>query len=82
MKQVRGWIKSKKSLPEVEMLKLWKALYFCTIIIVIVFSDVILGMWMSDKPFVQHELAENLAQLIHLLEPKVAISYLKSKEFY
>lgn len=37
---------------EVDLLKLWKGLFFC--------------MWMSDKPLVQELLAEELSRLVHL----------------
>ena len=37
---------------ELELLKLWKGLFFC--------------MWMSDKPLVQEQLAEDLSQLVHV----------------
>lgn len=40
----------KEMLSELEMLKLWKGLYYC--------------MWLSDKAPVQNELAESLADLI------------------
>lgn len=36
-----------------ELLKLWKGLFFC--------------MWMSDKPLVQEQLAEDISQLVHKL---------------
>lgn len=34
-------------------------------------------MWMSDKPFVQQEIAENLAKLIHLTKPTDALLFLR-----
>jgi ribosomal RNA-processing protein 1 len=48
-----GWIagheQSTERFSELELLKLWKGLFYC--------------MWMADKPVVQHELAEELAKL-------------------
>jgi len=49
---IETWFSSRSApLSEVQLMKLWKGLYYC--------------MWMSDKPFVQLELAERLARLVH-----------------
>ncbi|EOB01680.1 Ribosomal RNA processing protein 1-like protein B, partial [Anas platyrhynchos] len=37
-----------------ELLKIWKGLFYC--------------MWMQDKPLLQEELANNIAQLIHVIQ--------------
>ncbi|NXW60654.1 RRP1B protein, partial [Eurystomus gularis] len=37
-----------------EMLKIWKGLFYC--------------MWMQDKPLLQEELANNISQLIHVIQ--------------
>ncbi|NXL02977.1 RRP1B protein, partial [Mesembrinibis cayennensis] len=37
-----------------ELLKIWKGLFYC--------------MWMQDKPLLQEELAENISQLIHVIQ--------------
>ncbi|KAJ7333102.1 Ribosomal RNA processing protein 1 B [Desmophyllum pertusum] len=52
--KLRAWIRSRpKDSPgfsEVDLLKIWKGLFYC--------------MWMSDKPLIQEELALNISQLI------------------
>ncbi|XP_037086051.1 ribosomal RNA processing protein 1 homolog A-like isoform X2 [Pollicipes pollicipes] len=59
LKKLKKWINLKSdpgsedsAFSELELLKLWKGLFYC--------------MWMSDKPLVQEELAEELSQLVHL----------------
>lgn len=47
---------------EKDYLKFWKALYFC--------------FWMSDKPLIQQELAEQLTGIISQLKDTVALSYI------
>ncbi|NXP10982.1 RRP1B protein, partial [Thinocorus orbignyianus] len=37
-----------------ELLKVWKGLFYC--------------MWMQDKPLLQEELADNISQLIHVIQ--------------
>lgn len=48
------YLRNLKDLDEMEMLKLWKALYFC--------------MWLADKKDVQEELADSLAGFISLFK--------------
>jgi len=46
-------------------MRLWKGLYYC--------------MWMSDKPLVQEELAEELGSLIHCFpDIKVGIQFFRN----
>lgn len=48
-----------------DFLRLWKGLYYC--------------MWMSDKPLVQEELAEDLGSLIHCFpDVKVGIQFFRN----
>jgi ribosomal RNA-processing protein 1 len=54
-------------MEELEMLKLWKALYYC--------------MWLSDKQEIQTELASSLSQLVELFPTKF-LSLLFIKMFY
>eukprot|EP00118_Oscarella_pearsei_P022038 m.251139 g.251139 ORF g.251139 m.251139 type:complete len:140 (+) comp40333_c0_seq8:459-878(+) len=50
---------------DVDMLKVWKCLFFC--------------MWMSDKPPVQEELAATISKLIHsLLSKEQAFKFIKA----
>ncbi|KAL9965525.1 hypothetical protein ACROYT_G029334 [Oculina patagonica] len=51
--KLRAWIRSRPKdgpgFSEVDLLKIWKGLFYC--------------MWMSDKPLIQEELALNISQL-------------------
>jgi ribosomal RNA-processing protein 1 len=64
---VQNYVKNTKSMEELEMLKLWKALYYC--------------MWLSDKQEIQAELASSLSQLVDLFPTKF-LSLLFLKMFY
>ncbi|XP_068686639.1 ribosomal RNA processing protein 1 homolog B-like [Montipora foliosa] len=54
VKKLRAWIRSRpkdgQGFSDVDLLKIWKGLFYC--------------MWMSDKPLIQEELALNISQLI------------------
>jgi len=68
LKVVASWFSSRsKKLSELELMKIWKGLYYC--------------MWLSDKPFVQLDLAKRLAELIHAF-PKPHEALLFIKTFY
>lgn len=41
----------------------------------------LLGMWMSDKPLIQHELARKLAALLHVL-PSEEQRFLYMRAFF
>lgn len=56
LRKLTRWIRAKSGRQGMEfteeaLMKLWKGLFFC--------------MWMSDKPFVQQELANSIAGLVH-----------------
>uniref|UniRef100_A0A6M2CSP1 Putative nucleolar protein n=1 Tax=Rhipicephalus microplus TaxID=6941 RepID=A0A6M2CSP1_RHIMP len=56
LRKLTKWIRAKSGRQGMEftedsLMKLWKGLFFC--------------MWMSDKPFVQQELANSIAGLVH-----------------
>eukprot|EP00878_Enallax_costatus_P028763 GHUV01031104.1.p1 GENE.GHUV01031104.1~~GHUV01031104.1.p1 ORF type:complete len:160 (+),score=47.66 GHUV01031104.1:253-732(+) len=51
----------KERLPELDIMKLWKGLFFC--------------FWHSDKVPVQTELAERLAALVPQMHPRMAQLY-------
>lgn len=54
---------SEDALPQAEMNKLWKGIFYC--------------FWMSDKPLVQQALASELAELLLLIEKSdVALGFL------
>ncbi|NXY44418.1 RRP1B protein, partial [Ceuthmochares aereus] len=59
LKKLRGYIGVRTQRPaggfsQEELLKIWKGLFYC--------------MWMQDKPLLQEELADNIAQLIHVFQ--------------
>ncbi|KAL5274904.1 RRP1B family protein [Megaselia abdita] len=66
LKKLRKWLtlrsNSSYQFEEHDFLRIWKGLYYC--------------MWMSDKPLVQEELAENLGKLIECFSStKVGIDF-------
>ncbi|KAJ3094402.1 Ribosomal RNA processing protein 1 B, partial [Phlyctochytrium planicorne] len=63
VKQLREWLKSKENIDDIEMLKLWKGLFYC--------------FWMSDKRPIQEHLAQNLAQTMLELNDELCFRYLK-----
>ncbi|NWR77466.1 RRP1B protein, partial [Centropus unirufus] len=59
LRKLRGYIGVRTQRPaggfsQDELLKIWKGLFYC--------------MWMQDKPLLQEELADNIAQLIHVFQ--------------
>ena len=53
VKALARYLKSGPVIDEVELAKIWKALFYC--------------MWHADKPAVQNELAEKLGGLVHAM---------------
>ncbi|KAI9655313.1 MAG: hypothetical protein M1821_005460 [Bathelium mastoideum] len=62
LESLRIYINRRTSFDELELLKLWKGLFFC--------------MWMSDKPKPQQQLARDLAELVQSLQPQNVIPFL------
>ncbi|XP_031450495.1 ribosomal RNA processing protein 1 homolog B [Phasianus colchicus] len=59
VKKLRGYISLRTQRPgggfsQEDLLKIWKGLFYC--------------MWMQDKPLLQEELANNISQLIHVIQ--------------
>ncbi|KAG0295503.1 hypothetical protein BGZ96_011577 [Linnemannia gamsii] len=50
VKALGRWISTKKDFTHIELMKLWKGLFYC--------------VWMSDKPIIQQQLSETLSSLI------------------
>jgi ribosomal RNA-processing protein 1 len=48
------WLTKKERLEELEVLKIWKGLFYC--------------MWLSDKTPIQQELAGNIAKIVHAFD--------------
>jgi ribosomal RNA-processing protein 1 len=61
---LRSYLRQRTNLTELELLKLWKGLFFC--------------MWMSDKPRYQQQLARELAELIDVLPIPNLIPFLEA----
>ncbi|CAO1428853.1 unnamed protein product [Diamesa serratosioi] len=69
LKSLKFWLttRSQSSFPftNTDFLRLWKGLYYC--------------MWMSDKPLVQEDLAEDLGNLIHCFpDVQVGIQFFRA----
>ncbi|PVU90935.1 hypothetical protein BB559_003474 [Furculomyces boomerangus] len=58
------FMSSRNEFSEQEMLKLWKAIYYC--------------FWLSDKPIVQQDLADQIARIPLLVKRKVATLYFQT----
>ena len=58
IKKLKKWFSVRKEpFSDVEMMRLWKGLYYC--------------FWMSDKPLIQEELAENISSFISCFNSQV-----------
>ncbi|OZJ02660.1 hypothetical protein BZG36_04775 [Bifiguratus adelaidae] len=64
VKSLKLYLSRKAEFSHVEVLKLWKGLFYC--------------FWMSDKPVVQQDLAETLAGLISDMPAENALDFLKA----
>ena len=60
--KLRSYISHRQHFDELELLKLWKGLFYC--------------MWMSDKPRVQQHLARDLAGLVDVVREPVVLGFL------
>mmetsp|Transcript_23927 Transcript_23927/g.35125 ORF Transcript_23927/g.35125 Transcript_23927/m.35125 type:complete len:563 (+) Transcript_23927:79-1767(+) len=58
--ELKKYLSSLKDITDIDMLKLWKALFYC--------------LWLADKGIVQLELSETLANLIHSFS-KASLAY-------
>jgi ribosomal RNA-processing protein 1 len=61
---LRTYLSGRRDLPPLELLKLWKGLFYC--------------MWMSDRPLTQQALANSLADLVSVLPPASQIPFLRA----
>ncbi|KAI7865513.1 hypothetical protein BDF14DRAFT_1883460 [Spinellus fusiger] len=62
VRSLRTYLSSGPELSHVDLLKLWKGLFYC--------------FWMSDKPLVQQALANDLGSLVLAMPPSNAIPFL------
>lgn len=49
--RLKVWLSKKPNLDELDLMKIWKGLFYC--------------LWMSDKAPVQEELASSISKLVH-----------------
>jgi len=61
---LRSYLRHHKSLSSLELLQLWKGLFYC--------------MWMSDKPRNQQQLARDLAGLVDILPKENVVPFLEA----
>ncbi|KAF2761631.1 Nop52-domain-containing protein [Pseudovirgaria hyperparasitica] len=64
LQSLRVYLGSRKGLNDIELLKLWKGLFYC--------------MWMSDKRPVQQRLANDLASLVDILPHETVLPFLSA----
>ena len=62
VESLRTYLSSGRKFEPVELLKLWKGLFYC--------------MWMSDRPLTQQRLAIDLAGLVDVLRPEIVVPWL------
>jgi len=51
VRNLRRWLSYRKNVSRLDLMKVWKALFYC--------------MWMSDKRPIQQELAKTISELVH-----------------
>eukprot|EP00938_MAST-03A_sp_MAST-3A-sp1_P005383 g5383.t1 len=62
VRNLRRWLSFNKNMSRLDLMKIWKALFYC--------------MWMSDKRPVQQELAKTISKLVHCFrETEDAMSF-------
>lgn len=71
MSSLRHYLVSNaQKMDSLEMAKLWKGIFYCSSLfdlwprIVPIYGVWLIGFWMSDKPLVQQELSQSLANLL------------------
>ncbi|KAF2447454.1 hypothetical protein P171DRAFT_407614 [Karstenula rhodostoma CBS 690.94] len=61
---LRAFLSSRSEISELDLLKLWKGLFYC--------------LWMQDKPAQQQALSRSLASLPSSLKPPVVLPFLRA----
>ncbi|CAL3964149.1 hypothetical protein PZA11_001578 [Diplocarpon coronariae] len=64
LESLRTYLSGRREWPSLELLKLWKGLFYC--------------MWMSDRPRTQQALADSLAELVAVLPSAAVIPFLRA----
>ncbi|KAF2276199.1 uncharacterized protein EI97DRAFT_433603 [Westerdykella ornata] len=62
LSSLRTYLSNRASIPTLDLLKLWKGLFYC--------------LWMQDKPLHQQRLARDLASLVDILHADVVLPFL------
>jgi ribosomal RNA-processing protein 1 len=84
---LRTYLSSNRQFTKIELLKLWKGLFYCRdwlawyffLFFAGILSDIVaIGMWMSDRPRTQQRLVVDLADLLSPMEEKNFIPYLEA----
>lgn len=79
VEMMRRWLSSDREFTDLELMKAWKALFFCTTSFLNEFRlFLILGMWHSDKPRVQQALAQTLSETLHDVGMKSRVDYMSA----
>ncbi|TAQ87110.1 hypothetical protein B7494_g4559 [Chlorociboria aeruginascens] len=61
---LRTYLSGRRELPPLDLLKLWKGLFYC--------------LWMSDRPLTQQALASSLASLVSILPSPTTVPFLRA----
>jgi ribosomal RNA-processing protein 1 len=64
LESLKTFLSGRRELPALELLKLWKGLFYC--------------LWMSDRPIPQQNLCTSLASLISILPSETVIPFLRA----
>lgn len=64
VQNLRSYLSNRKTFSQLELLKLWKGLFYC--------------MWLSDKPRTQQALARDLAGLVEVLPQETFVPYMEA----
>ncbi|KAL7753762.1 hypothetical protein RI367_000693 [Sorochytrium milnesiophthora] len=64
VKSLTAWLTARSELTDLDLMKLWKALFYC--------------YWLSDKPLIQQELAERLSKIAQQVPAKLGLRYIQA----
>lgn len=64
LESLRNYLSAQKTISELDLLKLWKGLFYC--------------LWMQDKPALQQQLSRDLAALVSVLRTQVVLPFIRA----
>ncbi|KAF2131319.1 hypothetical protein P153DRAFT_286846 [Dothidotthia symphoricarpi CBS 119687] len=64
LESLRTYLTAQKQIAELDLLKLWKGLFYC--------------LWMQDKPALQQQLSRDLAALVPVLRKAVVLPFIRA----